>query len=220
MKLELTRMELAQLVGMQLKNFFGISGDVSAYLDETLDRTQVCFEKTRNKYYRDAKGEVCFSPYHSGQYTIFLYYLANTIFKNNGVVSLAAQIYYLNKIMNSVDWYYEIELPEYFGVEHPLGAVLGRAKYGNGFFVYQGCTVGGNKEKYPVLGENVILYANATVIGDARIGNHVAIATGTIVKDENIPDCCMVFGQTPNLTIKKREFDFMKTLFSKLWVDL
>ena len=45
--------------------------------------------------------------------------------------------------MNSVDLFYAIELPQKFGAEHPLGSVMGRAKYGDGFFFYQGCTVGG-----------------------------------------------------------------------------
>lgn len=119
--------------------------------------------------------------------------------------------------MHSVDWYYEIELPEYWGVEHTLGSVLGRAKYGKGFFIYQGCTVGGNKKIYPELGENVILYANATVLGSSKIGNNVVISTGTTVKDESIPDCCLVFGQSPNLIIKRKDAAYMDELVSKFW---
>ncbi|SMC39372.1 transferase [Sporomusa malonica] len=220
MILELSKTEISQLIHGQLSNILGMSSEISNYLDITLERTHKCFEKTKNKYYRNPDGEVYFNPYHSGQYSIFLYYLANTIFRNGGDSTLASKIYYLNKILNSVDWYYEIELPEVFGVEHPLGAVLGRAKYSNGFFVYQGCTVGGNKGKYPIMGKNVILYANSTVIGESTIGTNVAISTGTIVKDENIPDFCLVFGQTPNLVIKKKEPEYMEAIFSKLWVNV
>ena len=54
-------------------------------------------------------------------------------------------IYYLNKILHSIDCYFEIKLPTKFGVEHPLGSVLGRASYSEGLFIYQGCTIGGNK---------------------------------------------------------------------------
>ena len=51
---------------------------------------------------------------------------------------MASYAYYLNKIMNSVDWFYAIELPDVFCAEHPVGSVLGRAKWnGNRFFVYQ-----------------------------------------------------------------------------------
>ena len=61
--------------------------------------------------------------------------------------------------MNGVDLFYAIELPPVFGAEHPLGSVMGRAKYGEGFFFYQGCTVGGTRKGeqlyYLKIGKNV-----------------------------------------------------------------
>lgn len=66
--------------------------------------------------------------------------------------------------MHSVDWYYEIELPDHFMVEHPVGSVLGRATYGDYMYIYQGVTIGGNislnegNVAYPVLGENVTFF--------------------------------------------------------------
>ena len=65
---------------------------------------------------------------------IFLYYLSHEIYANTQNTILCDKIYYLNKIMNSVDLFYAIELPQKFGAEHPLGSVMGRAKYGEGFF--------------------------------------------------------------------------------------
>lgn len=151
---------------------------------------------------------------HSVQYSIFLYYLSNELYKGKDE-EMASYVYYLNKVMHSVDWFYAIELPEHFGAEHPLSCVLGRAKYGDYFFVYQGVTVGGNRKDgvlyYPVIGNNVTLYANATVIGNTYIGNNVIISANTYIKDEVIPDNCMVFGQSPNLIIKKKkEEDMLK----------
>ena len=57
------------------------------------------------------------------------------------------KLYFLNKQMNGLDMFYAIELPKHFGAEHPVGSVMGRAKYSNGFFFYQGCTVGGTRDK-------------------------------------------------------------------------
>lgn len=57
-----------------------------------------------------------------------------------GDTVLADKIYYLNKMMNSVDLFYEIELPMHFGLEHPLGTIMGRAKFGDYFYFYQQCT--------------------------------------------------------------------------------
>ncbi|AGA70607.1 serine acetyltransferase [Desulfitobacterium dichloroeliminans LMG P-21439] len=217
MEMELNRSELIAHINRQLANNFGFCGDIEPYLDITLERAQRCFKASLNKYYQKNEEEY-FSPYHSGQYAVFLYYLANTIKRVGGDENLATKIYYLNKIMHSVDWYYEIELPEYWGVEHPMSSVLGRAKYNNGFFFYQGCTVGGNKGKYPEMGKNVILYSNVTVLGDAKIGDNVVISTGTTIKDETIPGSCLVFGHSPNLIIKLKDEQYMDELISHFWV--
>lgn len=124
--------------------------------------------------------------------------------------------------MHSNDWFYAINLPKHFLCEHPLGSVLGRANYGDYFFIYQGTTVGGNRRRdggidYPVIGENVILYANATVLGDTHIGNNVVISADTYLINENIPDNCVVFGKSPNLIIKTKSEDEIKNYTEHIW---
>lgn len=138
---------------------------------------------------------------------IFLYTLSNELYKVYGRNSISDKVYYLNKIMNGVDMFYEIEMPNHWGAEHPVGSVMGRAKYDEVFFFYQCCTVGGTKDKkgniyYPILGKNVHMYANSSILGNCHIGNNVNIGAGAIVKNENIPHNCTVFGQSPNLIIK------------------
>jgi len=113
------------------------------------------------------------------------------------------KIYYLNKILHGVDIYGEVELPSVFFFEHPLGMVLGRAKYGENFFAMQGCTIGGNKGKYPTLGNNLKMYSDSKILGNCNIGNNVIIGANTYVKDFDIQDNIMVFGQSPNLILKK-----------------
>ncbi len=201
--MDIDKIMLSNLVSNQLRNLFGVCADLNCYQDIVLERLGKCFSYCGNKYYFD-NGEFIFSPFHSVQYAIYLYYLANTIYRKEGKNDLSGQLYYLNKVMNSVDWYYEISLPDIFCAEHPLSSVMGRATYSNKFFFYQGCTVGGNKGKYPYIGENVIMYSNTTVIGDTKIGNNVVISTGSTIKDENIPSNSIVFGQSPNLIIKQK----------------
>lgn len=133
----------------------------------------------------------------------------------------ADMVYYLNKIMHSNDWFYEISLPEHFLCEHPLGSVLGRASYGDYFVVYQGTTVGGNrcgrKLFYPILGHNIVLYANATVLGHTNIGNNVIISADSYIIDEKIPDNCIVFGKSPNLIIKEKTEGEIKEYTAHIW---
>lgn len=106
--------------------------------------------------------------------------------------------------MNACDLYHEVELPSFFKLDHPVGSVMGRAKYGNGFSFTQNCTVGNNKGIYPIIGENVRMCANASIIGKCVIGNNVTIGANSGVKDEDIPDNSLVFGQSPHLIIKQR----------------
>ena len=206
---------LKQLL-MQLKSHFFISDEektiIESRFDTVLDICEENFYHSENKYYfTELEGaKMCvFNPYHSVQYMIFLYYLSHEIYKKENVNQLCDKIYFLNKIFHSVDLFYAIELPPHFGAEHPLGAVMGRAKYSDGFFFYQGCTVGGTHDKhgnlfYPELGENVHMYSNSSILGNCHIGNNVNIGAGCIVKNQDVLDNCTVFGESPNLIIKNK----------------
>jgi len=213
MKCNISIDELINQISRQLNNFFNDidCNLINSNINTALIRTEHCLSAIENKYYYH-ENKFIFNPYHSGQYSIFLYYLANSIYLAGTVSDMLDKIYYLNKIMNSVDWFYQIELPDIFSVEHPIGSVLGRAKYSNRLFVYQGVTVGGNKGLYPSIGENVLLYSNSTVIGKANIGDNVIVSSGCYIKDECIPSCSIVFGQTPNIIIKQKDIEYMKTI--------
>ena len=200
---------LLSLLKKQLDNSFILTDNeekcIERCISETLTKTELCFSNTPNKYYTK-NNETYFSPYHSGQYSIFLYFLSRTVFEeNSGNNILADKIYYLNKIMNSVDIYYEVKMPEIFMLDHPLGSVMGRAKYGNFFAFSQQCTIGNNKGVFPVIGKHVTMYSGSKIIGKCSIGNNVTIAANTYIKDTSIPDNSIVFGSSPNLTIKTKK---------------
>lgn len=136
---------------------------------------------------------------------------------------LADKVYYLNKIIHGVDWYWAIELPEYFFPEHPVGSVLGRAVYGDYLVIYQGVTIGGNysiKEKmivYPVIGKYVICYSDAKIVGNTTIGNKVIIGANCYIKDERIPDYSVVHGSSPNLSVCTYNEDTINEYFKNAW---
>ena len=201
---DFTKRQLVELLVKQLSGFFPVNGKEIGILDynvdHVLERCFYCFNGIDNKYFR-RNGQVIFSPYHSGQYVIFLYYFSNTC-SNSDCKELADKLYYLNKILNSCDIYHELELPEVFFLEHPVGSVFGRAKYGNNFTAFQSCTVGGNKNKYPDLGTNFKMLSGSKILGNCIVGDNVTLAANTYVKDTNIPANATVFGMTPNLIFK------------------
>lgn len=143
------------------------------------------------------------NPLNSVQYCIFLYWFSRACYEMEEL-SLADCVYYLNRMLNAVDLYYEIQLPRIWSCEHPLGSIMGRASYADGLMFYQGCTVGQSQGGAPVLGENVTLYANAVVLGASIVGRNCIIAANSFVLDTNIPDDTIVFGQYPNLVFKSR----------------
>lgn len=156
----------------------------------------------------DNKEETYFNPFHSGQWTIFLYYTSYAIshYDTSHVCQiLADKVYYLNKVMNGCDMYHQVKMPNYFSLDHPVGSVMGRGIYGEGFSFCQYSTVGNNRGVYPILGENVHMCMNSAIIGNCLVGNNVTIGAGTLVKDESIPDNSLVFGQSPNLIIKQKK---------------
>ncbi len=178
------------------------------------------YEGMPNRRIFDGK-DVHFIPYMSVQWMNFLYRVSHEIYKKKGGCSTADQVYYLNKIMHSNDWFYAINLPIHFHCEHPLGSVLGKADYGDYFFVYQGTTVGGNRSKgvlsYPKIGENVILFANAVVLGNTVIGDNVVVSAGTQIINDTVPDNSIVFGKSPDLIIRQKTENEIKQYTQHIW---
>jgi serine O-acetyltransferase len=214
MKLVLSEEELVVLLTRQISNFFFITESdteiISNALSPVLCEIELCFKKCKNKYY-NVDGAIVFDPLHSGQYIVFLCFFARYLSLRLQNKTLADKIYYLNKIMNSVDVYHEVQLPNIIFFEHPLGSVLGRAKYSNYLCIYQNCTIGGYRDKkkgslqYPELEEKVILFSGASVIGNSYIGGNSVIGGNAKVKNEDIPENSLVFGESPHLIIKEKD---------------
>ena len=88
---------------------------------------------------------------------------------------------------------------EYFTIDHGTGVVIGAtAIIGNNVKIYQGVTLGaksfpldenGNPIKgiprHPIIGNNVIIYSNASILGRITIGE-VATFRGNIWVKENV----------------------------------
>ena len=200
---------LERLIKHQIKNLFFIEESegnaIKKVLPLVLIKTENCFKFSSNKYYiKD--GSAFFSIYHSGQYCIFLYFLARQIFLDFPKArTLADKIYFLNKTLNGLDLYYEVVMPKVFNLDHPVGSVMGRASYGENFTFSQLCTVGNNKGVFPEIGENVQMLSGSKVLGRCVIGDNVILSANSYIKDENVPSDSIVFGSSPLLTIKLRK---------------
>lgn len=195
----------------QLDNNFEFNGIdlVDKYYDKSLERFNKCLSRFNNNKYVN-------SAFHlnTDLYAIFLYYLSNTIYKEEGKVEACNAIYALNKMLHSVELFYEVKMPDYFRLGHPLGTVLGRAEYGNFFSVSQNCTVGNNKGVYPKIGDHVSMLMNSAILGNSNIGKNCIVSSNCTIIDQDVPDNSMVFGKSPKIEIVKNK----AVRFKEKWV--
>jgi serine O-acetyltransferase len=185
-QLSLPRADLVLYVRKQFENFFPDEtnlGDLPKLVARALDRVEYCFSRVRLKgFFSD--GEARFSHRHTDQYAIFLYYLANSAFREKPGHPVADKAYALNKALHAWDAFYEVVLPDVFSVQHPVGTVLGRATYSDYFICYHNCTVGANlANDYPAFGRGVVMYGGSRVIGATSVGENTFVSTGAIVID-------------------------------------
>lgn len=197
-------------------NFFKSIDDerlITKHFERALERLEANISANDNKYYwrLNAAGEreAYFDPLHTCQWMLFLYLMANTIYRYEEENPEAARvvcdkIYGQMKTVSGCDLYYEVEMPESFNFDHPTGSFMGRASFGEGFSFTQGCTVGNVNEVYPIIGRNVQMRAGSKILGDSRIGDNCIIGEGAVVKNQDIPAGSVVYGKTPSLSISPR----------------
>ncbi len=144
---------------------------------------------------------------------MFLYLLSNTLYRE-GAIDLASKVYGLNKALHALDVFYEVDLPAVFAFQHPVGTVLGRARYSDYLYVYQRCSVGSSVDgQSPVFGEGVVLFGGSAVIGDVRLGDNVWLSVNTVVMGESIGSNSVVFGASPRLIIRSTQRDVRRDMF-------
>ena len=75
--------------------------------------------------------------------------------------------------------------------------INGNAQIGSSCSIYQGVTIGrvfgGKNEGVPTIGNNVIIFAGAKILGNIKIGDNVVIGANTVVT-KNIPNNSVVAG--------------------------
>ena len=87
---------------------------------------------------------------------------------------------------------------------HGISIVIGKdVKLGKNILINQGVTIGQRHGKQPTIEDNVKIKANATIIGDIKIGHDSIIGAGAVVID-NVPPYSVVVG-VPGKVVKKLE---------------
>ena len=205
MKTSLSQEALARYLARQLDAFFpdeaeDVERELARFLPAALDRLATLIAGVRPPlFHRD--GTPWFDHLHGDQSAIFLYLIANELGTNGGSAEVATKCYLLNKALHGVDVFYEIRLPRLFLFFHPVGTVLGRAEYSDGFMVAQQCTVGNVRGDYPKLGRGVALCAGSAVIGAAEVGDEVTFGAGSLLIGGKVPPHTTVVGRAKEVRL-------------------
>lgn len=149
---------------------------------------------------------------YPGLYTIFVYRYAHVLYE--------LQVPLLPRIMSEyahgktgIDINPGATIGEYFFIDHGTGIVIGEtAVIGNGVKIYQGVTIGAlstrkgqalaGKKRHPTIEDNVIIYANATILGGATVVGRNATVAGNTFVTESIPADAKVSAMMPELRVK------------------
>ena len=99
-----------------------------------------------------------------------------------------------------------------FFIDHGTGIVVGETTViGKRVILYQGVTLGAvsvnrapeirGKKRHPTIGDDVTIYANATILGDIKVGNDVIVGSNTYIR-EDIPAHTTVKNSKPELIMR------------------
>lgn len=155
-----------------------------------------------------SKEEVIFS--YPGLYAIFVYRLANVLFKEN-VPIIPRIMTELAHGGTGIDIGAGATIGEYFFIDHGTGVVIGETTViGDHVKIYQGVTLGAlstragqrlsGVKRHPTIEDNVTIYSNASILGGQTVIGHDSVIAGSAFVTSSVP---------PNsrVTIKSQEVE-------------
>jgi serine O-acetyltransferase len=104
-------------------------------------------------------------------------------------------------------------MPDIFLLVHPVGTVLGHAKYSNYLVCYEQCVVGAIGDIYPTFGSGAVMYARTSVLGNCQVGNDVVFAANSFVIDIEVPSDTVVVGQYPGQRLLPNKLPTLQRCF-------
>jgi serine O-acetyltransferase len=107
---------------------------------------------------------------------------------------MAAIFYRLNALITNATIGRNADIAPGFVILHSVGVVINtNVRAGRNLVIYHGVTLGAERNKSPVLGDNVYIGAGAKVIGGVRVGSDVRIGANAVVT-KDVPNGATVVG--------------------------
>jgi serine O-acetyltransferase len=143
--------------------------------------------------------------YHAGLHAVAMYRESHELWLK-GEYSKARGLNYEAHKLTGADIHPAAVIGRDFFIDHATGVVIGETSViGDHVSIYQGVTLGGvsseKGKRHPTIGDRVVIGANATILGNIKIGNNVRIGAGSVVLND-VPDDSTVVG-VPGKVVKQ-----------------
>lgn len=135
---------------------------------------------------------VCYPGFHA----IRFHHLAHWLWTHN-LRFLGRFVSHLARWLTGIEIHPGATIGEGFFIDHGMGVVIGEtAVIGKNVTMYHGVTLGGTSwkkgKRHPTIGDNVIIGANASILGPIRVGENSKIGSGSVVNKEVPPNSTVV----------------------------
>ena len=159
-----------------------------------------------------SKSEVLLA--YPGFFAITVYRIANELWLNNSYI-LSRLIAEYAHSKTGIDIHPGASIGERFFIDHGTGVVIGETtNIGKGVKIYQGVTLGAlsvskeeaQKKRHPTIQDNVIIYANASILGGKTVIGKESIIGGNVWITNSIPSYSMVFNKSEIIVKTKNNF--------------
>ena len=149
---------------------------------------------------------------YPGMFAIFIYRIAHELYARKVAMIPRMMSEYAHS-QTGIDINPGATIGEYFFIDHGTGVVVGETSIiGDNVKLYQGATLGAlspagmptnpGVRRHPKVGNNVVLYANSTLLGGAtEIGDNVIVGGNAFLTSSVEPDT-IVSVKTPELTFR------------------
>lgn len=160
---------------------------LDAVLKKAWKNALINYSKSNIKYHRiNSKVLV---DWNNLDQSVYLLYFSSRIAFLRGDINMASMFYRLNRMLNAIDVFYEVELPIHTMFIHPVGTVLGRAEFGDYLVVYQGVTVGSDLNgNFPKLDGNNVLFSNSSLLANSVLGKNCGLGARAFAYNVQVND--------------------------------
>lgn len=152
---------------------------------------------------------------YPGLYAVFVYRYAHVLYRQ-GIPFLPRMMSEYAHSKTGIDINPGAEIGRSFFIDHGTGIVIGETtKIGDRVKIYQGVTLGAlslrkgqklsGKKRHPTIEDDVVIYANATVLGGGTVIGKNSVIAGNSFIVESVPENTKAASTLPEVRLERNE---------------